>query len=190
MIQDEKGFLGRLKQGDRKTAELMAVAFGNRLLRAAFLLCRNAPEAQDLVQETLCQALESIKKFKGDSSLYTWLYSILRNLYLLHCRKKKRLFSLKSYSMHASTTPNPGYALDLEKTYSRVLDALSKLPIKHREILVLRYVEDLKILEIAKVLSIPPGTVKSRLHHAKRRIKKKISPEWNPFLYPVKERNP
>src|SRR4051812_41829933 len=64
---------------------------GDRLLRSAYLLCGNEAEAQDLVQETLIQALASWPRFRGESALYTWLHGILLNLCRRYHRKQKRL---------------------------------------------------------------------------------------------------
>src|SRR6266702_7677184 len=66
-------------------------SYGDRLLRSACLLCGDETEAQDLVQETLLQALKSAHRFRGDSTVYTWLHGILRNLCHRHLRKQKRL---------------------------------------------------------------------------------------------------
>ena len=66
-------------------------ACGDRLLRSACLLCGDATEAQDLVQETFVQALKSAHRFRGDSAVYTWLHGILLNVCRRHLRKQKRL---------------------------------------------------------------------------------------------------
>lgn len=66
-------------------------AYGDRLLRSAYLLCGDETEAQDLVQETFLQALRSNSPFRGDSAVYTWLHGILRNLCFRHLRKQQRL---------------------------------------------------------------------------------------------------
>src|SRR3954464_14172722 len=66
-------------------------AHGDRLLRSAYLLCGDATEAQDLVQETFLQALKSADRFRGESAVHTWLHGILLNLSRHHWRKQKRV---------------------------------------------------------------------------------------------------
>jgi RNA polymerase sigma-70 factor, ECF subfamily len=152
----------------------MAEIYGDRLLRGAFFLCRNESEAQDLVQETLFQAICGISSFRGESQVYGWLYRILRNIYLNQRRRdgywsglmKKRFISPvddpRAYP-NDNHLPDPG--LDI---------AIGALPPKHREIIHLRYVEGFTIREIGEALSVSPGTVKSRLFHATLKLKRRL----------------
>jgi len=163
--------------------------FGDRLLRAAYLLCHNEPDARDLVQETFCQAMNAIERFRGESKEYTWLYGILRNQYLIYCRKHSRWFPLDLVFNHPAEIVNT--TIDLDKIDSSHLleAALSQLPFKYQEILVLRHVEEMKVDEIAGLLGISPGTVKSRLHNATRRLQKKLMPGRRQELQAVGGRN-
>jgi RNA polymerase sigma-70 factor (ECF subfamily) len=154
---------------------------GDRLLRSAYLMCDDRTEAQDLVQETLLQAFKSAHRFRGDSEVYTWLHGILRNLCHRHFRKQKRLvFGEKSFPQEV-LQPDPANELDQNFYASRLVQALQELSQEHREVIVLRYYENLKIPEIAAQIGVSEGTVKSRLHHAVRRLKQLLPDEMNLF---------
>jgi RNA polymerase sigma-70 factor (ECF subfamily) len=187
-MEDDALFYERLRQGDPEASREVVTSFGDRLLRAAYLLCRNEPDAQDLVQETFCQALRSAKNFQGRSALYTWLYGILRHVFLLHCRKKRRFHWLSKEKASAFVSQENVPLAEQRRKFGHVARALDELPIKYREILLLRYFEGLKIMEIANLLKISPGTVKSRLHHATRRLRRKLVPEGSVMAWLAEER--
>lgn len=148
--------------------------FGRRLLRAAAVMCGNRDEAQDLVQETLLQALRSLAGFRGDSGAYTWLYAILRRQYLTRRRKARFLEFLGLVPERSDQAPSADERIDHELACEQVRRALRKLAFRHREILLLRYVEELKVREMADLLQLPSGSVKSRLHNAVRALEKQL----------------
>jgi len=157
-----------LKRGNVSVIDELNRLYGERLLRSAFLLCGNRMDAQDLAQDTFVQVMESIKRFRGESSFYTWMHGILLNLSRRHYRQQARLeydndLSDQTESPHATEQTEP---LDLEKASSAMRKALQALSAPHREIIVLRYFEAMKIEDIARQLKISNGTVKSRLHYA------------------------
>jgi len=151
--------------------------FGTRLLRAAVVMCGNRDEAQDLVQETLLQALESLPRFRGDSAPYTWLYAILRRQCLTRRRKAQFLSFLGMLPERRDETPNAEQRMDHELARGQLRNALQKLSFRHREILFLRYAEELKVREIAALLQLPSGSVKSRLHTAVEALQKQLRRE-------------
>lgn len=157
-------------------------AHGDRLLRSAFLLCGDQTEAEDLVQETLLQALKSVRRFRGDSAVYTWLHGILLNLSRRHWRKRKRLIFNEALVLQAvSDSGNAGAESDRDVQAMRLAQALRTLSPEHREVIVLRYYENLKIQEIAGRIGVSPGTVKSRLHYALHCLEKLVPAELNVF---------
>ncbi len=169
--------------------ETMFQAFGNRLLRAAYLLCHNEPDARDLVQETFCQAMDAIERFRGESKEYTWLYGIMRNQYLIYCRKRFRWLPLDLVFNHPAERVDPWIDINKVEREHQLEAALSLLPFKHREILLLRYLEEMKVDDIAQLLKISPGTVRSRLHNATRRLQKKFMAGRRQVLRPVGGKN-
>lgn len=162
--------------------ELVAT-HGDRLLRSAYLLCGNETEAQDLVQETLLQALKSACRFRGDSAAYTWLYGILRNLCHRHLRKQKRLVFEEERVLNESFQPDTSGSADQDFCGSKLAQALQQLSPEHREVVMLRYYENLKIQQIAERTGVSKGTVKSRLFYAVRCLEQLLPGEMNLFVF-------
>jgi RNA polymerase sigma-70 factor (ECF subfamily) len=154
-------------------------AHGDRLLRSAYLLCGDKTEAQDLAQETFLQAFKSAHWFRGDSAVYTWIYGILRHVCHRHLRKQKHLVFGGELHLKESFHPIPGHALDEDFRAAKLAQALQGLSPEHREMIVLRYYENLKIQEIASQTGLSAGTVKSRLHYAVRRLEQLLPEEMN-----------
>jgi RNA polymerase sigma-70 factor, ECF subfamily len=157
-------------------------AHGNRLYRSAWLLCGDETEAQDLVQETFLQALKSAGRFRGNSAVYTWLYGILRNVCHRHLRKQHRLVFDEALVLKESVAPGLSNELDQDFRAAKLAQALQKLSPDHREVVVLRYYERLKIHEIAQRTGVSIGTVKSRLHYAVRCLEQLVPREMNLFV--------
>ena len=182
MGMDEAKLVAALKVRDPAAIEAMIQTHGNRLLRSGTLLCGNETNAQDLVQDTFVQAFQSAHRFRHQSSLYTWLHSILLNLTRHHHRDGKRLVYDNELAAQESSTPEePLHAVDFENARSELDRALRRLSDSHREILVLRYYEHFKINEMAQVLGVSKGTVKSRLHYAIQEMQKLLPAEMNLF---------
>jgi len=128
-----------------------------------FCIRRVGPDlAADAAQETFLIAQRSIRKFDGSSALSTWLFGIAHNTCRNLARKKRMDISYE----HAWTVPagTPGESTLVDRTALRT--ALNKLSPPHLEVVLLHEIEGLTYEEAAKVLGVPVGTVKSRLHHA------------------------
>jgi RNA polymerase sigma-70 factor (ECF subfamily) len=155
---------------------------GDRLFRSACLLCGDEAEAQDLVQETLLQAVRSAHRFRGRSSVYTWLHGILLNLTRHYHRDRKRLvYDEELARREAIPVEDDPSRLDLETTSRALRAALRQLSNPHREVLVLRFFEEMRIHEIAAHLGVSQGTVKSRLHYAIAEMQRRLPAELNLF---------
>lgn len=153
----------------------------DRLFRAARFMCGDLNAAEDLVQETFAAAATSLRRFKGRSSPYTWLYGIMLNKFRRWLRKKGR----RPLSLHAPAgdeesgsaaqilpddAPLPEERAQSREAAALVRDAIEELSADHRMAIELRFVEDLPYEEIARILDCPVGTAKSRVHYALRRI--------------------
>ena len=178
MEQNDPLSLPLLRSGDPHAVADMMGIYGDRLLRAAFCLCRDRSQAQDLVQETFCRAIPALKDFRGDCLLYTWLYSVMHHLFISQARKRRPLFPLADTMDMAADDPGPEGRAEAESDHERIARILAALPAKHREILLLRFGEEMKLGEIAELLEIAPGTVKSRLHQALKGVRKRMPVDW------------
>ena len=179
---DEEQLVLGLRNQDPDTVQALLASYGDRLFRSACLLCGDQAEAQDVVQDTFLQAVRSAQRFRGQSSIYTWLHSILLNLTRHYHRDRKRIVYDEGLALQEvappEETPN---RLDVEASSSALVDALRLLSAPHREVLILRFYETMKIHEIAAHLAISKGTVKSRLHYALAEMQRLMPGDMNLF---------
>jgi RNA polymerase sigma-70 factor (ECF subfamily) len=179
---NEDQVITALKGRDPRAVQELVNIYGDRLLRSAFTLCGNEADAQDLVQDTFLQAIRSVHRFRGRSTLYTWLHAILLNLTRHYHRDRRRIVYDNELTGREVCLPdeNPCQS-DTETASSAVMEALRNLSCAHREVIILRYYEHMKIHEIAAHLGISKGTVKSRLHYAIGEMHKLLPDELNLF---------
>ena len=176
MDKSEANALTRLHAGDAHAFTRLMLDHADRLVRAAFMLCGDEALAHDLTQETFCRALAAAHEFRGDSRLYTWLYGILRRVCLERLRRdRRRSHLLQTYPPTLPVPPGPEETWRSDHGNAGLLKAVNELPVAQREIVRLRFVEEMKLAEIATVLNIPKGTVKSRLHNALAALRTRVS---------------
>jgi RNA polymerase sigma-70 factor, ECF subfamily len=179
---DQEQLVVALRRSDPLAVQELVDACGQRLLRSAFLLCGSETDAQDLVQETFIQALQSIHRFRGQSSLYTWLHAILLNLSRHYHRDRQRIVVDDELARRDGPAPDAGPThADTDTASLALADALRELSRVHREVVVLRFYEEMKIHEIAAHLALSKGTVKSRLHYAIAQMQRLLPDEMNLF---------
>lgn len=179
---DDQQLVQGLRSQDPEAVRELVAAFGDRLLRSACLLCGDESEAQDLVQETFLQAVRAAQRFGGRSSVYTWLHGILLNLTRHYHRDRKRMIYDEALArQERAVAEEQPSRLDCEVTSRALADALHQLSDPHREVLVLRFYEEMRIHEIAAHLGISKGTVKSRLHYAIAEMQRRMPAELNLF---------
>jgi RNA polymerase sigma-70 factor (ECF subfamily) len=148
------------------------------LFRYALMLTRNQAEAEDLVQETYVRAIPAMDRLRDNSNLKSWLYTILRNIWLNQIRKHKTTPSLVELEDDGNvtdglfgTTRNPYEIFASNEDTERVRSAIRKLPIDFKEIILLREFEGLSYQEISEVIGCPAGTVMSRLGRARSKLR-------------------
>lgn len=179
---DEEKLIAAFKARDPDALRQVLDRCGDRLLRSAFLLCGNGADAQDMVQDTFLQAMRSAPRFRGGSSISTWLHAILLNLTRHYHRSRKRIVYDDELVRREISPPDEQPAqLDVAITSAALTQALQRLSVPHREALVLRYYQDLKIHEIARLLGVSKGTVKSRLHYAIQEMRRFLPDNLNLF---------
>lgn len=148
--------------------------------RMLYLLCLrmtgSREDAQDCAQEALLRAYRAFDGFRGQSSARTWLYRVAYNTCLDFLRRRREEYSLDALreaglELPDDNTPRPGEALEREDMRRQIEYALTLLPEDQRAVLVLRDFQQLPYDEIAAVLDISEGTVKSRLSRAREKVK-------------------
>jgi RNA polymerase sigma-70 factor, ECF subfamily len=140
---------------------------------------RNEHDAWDLAQESFLKAWQSIHRFKGRSSFYTWLYSIAVNLTIYSLRRKRRREEVELNDAIPSSLPCPGVNYQRSEIREHVNLALAKLSPEHRAVVVLKELEDLQYHEIAEVLNLSMGTVMSRLFYGRKKLQSMLRPIYN-----------
>lgn len=170
----------RSRNGDQDAFRVLVERYQGRAYRLAARLLGDPVQAQDAVQEGFLKAYGSLTRFEGRSGFYTWLYRLVFNLCIDMKRRDRS-------SRHVEWTdevagqlaptdgapPASGPAVELERGQLRIAlaAAVEQLPEEARRTLLLREVDGLSYAEIAEALGIPKGTVMSRLHHARRRVR-------------------
>jgi len=159
----------RCQTGDPEAfADLIAV-MERPLLYYATSLTGNQDAALDVLQDVWLKVLRGIRKLKDPGSLKPWLYAITHGVAVDRVRRDYKRDKAEQAELDESLgIEEPSFE---EEDVTAIHDALSRLSVKHREVLVLHFLQDLSILEIANVTGCSEGTAKSRLHYAKRQMK-------------------
>ena len=158
-------------------AKRLVAEYGDRLFSAAVRICGNDCDAEALVFRTLSHAIAKIGQYGKRSSFFSWLYSILANFHRMDMRKKgsAALVFCDELPEREDFAPNPAERLAFDTEAEIVREATAQLPEPLREIIVLRYFEDLSLREISTLLKLPLSTVKFRLHFAKRKLRARLA---------------
>lgn len=184
-LTDEE-LVGQVLAGDGATFGEIVQRHEDRLYNTIYRLVGSADDARDLLQDTFVKAYENLKTFRGGSSLYTWLFRIAVNTSLSHRRRRK--WVQMSAPAGDEDDPNPGNAvadtaaanpadrLVTAETEVLVQEAINGLDDEHRTVVVLRDIQHCDYRQIAEILEVPPGTVKSRLHRARMMLRDKLQP--------------
>ena len=143
-----------------------------RLLRFAARLTRNMPAAEDLVQETLLKAWRSFHQFRNGSNARAWLFRILINAFYGEGRKVR---GAPETTLLEDQFPAGASSTMIERL--EINQALDSLPLEHRTVLLLGVIEGFTCREVSEILSVPIGTVMSRLSRARQSLCEKLAPE-------------
>jgi len=168
--QDEKELLAKAKNGDLDAFGKLVERYQRRVYTVIYRFVRNHTEADDLAQEAFIRAFKAIGRFDLRYPFSPWMYRIAINLTLNHLKKRKLPMTETDLERHASGN-SPVTAHEKDATRARVHAAIARLPLKLRQVLVLRVYEDWSYAQIAQVLDIPIGTVMSRLARARQTLK-------------------
>jgi RNA polymerase sigma-70 factor (ECF subfamily) len=170
---EEQGLIVRCQQGDRAAFEPIVRRYMRGAAAFALAWTGSREDALDLSQEAFARAFRNLRRFDPSRPFYPWFHTILRNLCINHLGRASHLreVPLRDNFEHADKAPAPDVALERREARHMVWEGLRKLSARDREILILREFQDLTYAEIAAVLGIPRGTVMSRLHTARQRLR-------------------
>jgi len=194
----ELELIKKAQLGDRGAYGRLVVLYQHRLFNAICRLVGDYDEARDLAQETFTRGLDKIDSFRGDASPYTWLFRIATNLSISKLRKtqRHRTFSLDSPGGRESAADSgedqasalldrvsaqrqdeqsrPDREIEKRERDEKVLEALGRLDAEYRAVLVMRDIEGFDYQQMADVLGLPLGTLKSRLFRARLALRDEL----------------
>ena len=178
--EQELAVIRRVQRGDANAFEYLMAAYEKNVYNLALRMTGNPEDAEDMAQEAFLKAYSSLGSFRGDSKFSVWLYRIVSNVCLDFLRKQKKTQSF-SLSMEDDDGEEAELELpdlsslpeeELEKKLTReaVRRGLAQLPEDARQILLLREIQGLSYEEIGETLGLEPGTVKSRIFRARKKL--------------------
>jgi len=173
-----------LRRRDPAAIDLLIDRYQYRLMRYLLSLAENRSSAEDLFQETWIRVLEHGDQYDGRSNFEPWLFRIARNLVIDRLRRRKQLVSVEGLAESLGLESSDGlmpaeHSSQLEhverlETRENVAGALGQIPVAHREVLTLRFQEELSLEEIAGIVGAPLSTVKSRLYRGMEMLREKL----------------
>jgi len=167
------------RQGDATAYGSLVLKYQDRLCSSLRHVCGSLADAQDAAQEAFLRAYLKLGSYSGASTFYTWLYRIALNVAISEHRRRQTRFAIEQSlalcdeSRHEHVE-GPDARLLREERVAELRTALDALSAEHRTILVLREIENCDYDEIASLLAIPVGTVRSRLHRARLELRRQL----------------
>ena len=184
---DDSVLVEKCRRGDYDAMERLIIKYQNRIYNVILKICANPDDAAELTQETFVKVIENINRFQGRSSFYTWAFRIAVNLTLNYCRRNVRLpvTSLEARAgqgqedkkqllkdfLSDDRSPDPAAVAQNKELCEMALKALMELDDAQRTVVVLRDIEGMNYAQIARVLDIELGTVRSRLSRARSNLR-------------------
>lgn len=173
---DTEALIGRCQQGDRLAIEVLIRRYQNYVFRLCYLVMRSEQDAEDMAQETFIRAFRALPRFefREGTCFEGWLYRIAVNA--CRSRMRRRWYQVLPWPEPApqiisEPAQQPDQRLMQGQRRDAILAAIDGLGDKHRLVVILRYYAGLSNEEIARALDIPSGTVRSRLHVARQRLR-------------------
>jgi len=177
----------RVQAGEKQAFDLLVAKYQRRLMRLLSRIVHDPAEAEDVVQETFIKAYRALRRFRGDSAFYTWLYRIgvntAKNFLVLQARRTPT--STETDAEQAESFEDaeqlrdintPESVLASKQIVQTVNAAMDALPVDLRTAIALREIEGLSYEEISEIMACPIGTVRSRIFRAREVIAEKLKP--------------
>ncbi|CCQ94398.1 RNA polymerase sigma factor sigW [[Clostridium] ultunense Esp] len=183
----ERDLIVRSQTGDRNAFGELVALYKDRIFSLAFRMLGDREEAEDVAQETFIRLFTHLHRYDETYRLSTWLFRIANNLSIDRLRRSKR--NLKGLSLDAELqgteglalydavrddSPTPEQSLLQNEVEEQIKEAIRSLSPKYRNIMILKYMEDLSIQEISEIVNLPEATVKTRLHRGREALRKKL----------------
>ncbi len=179
VLPDDAQLVTAARDGNRDAYGALVERYEGRVLNVLFRVLGSREDASDVAQDAFVQAFVKLESFREESKFYTWLYRIAMNLALSHRRRRRATVSMDEMNERVGDQPidqqpDPGQGVIDQEQAEIVQRVLGELAPEHRQILVLREMEDCSYETLAEILKVPIGTVRSRLFRARLSLKKRL----------------
>jgi RNA polymerase sigma-70 factor (ECF subfamily) len=169
-------FVTECLTGDKAAIEMFVHQYETAVFQLALSVVGDAAEANEITQETFIAALRSLPNYQERQSFKAWLFTIALNHSRNHLRKHKILERLRTtltaiFQIEAQKQVSPEEAVIQNEKEARIWDSLNQLDERYRTVVILRYFHELSIAEISQILSVNEGTIHSRLHSAREKLR-------------------
>ena len=178
--QEEANLVIASKKGDQDSFALLVQQHQRRVFNLVYRMLQEYEEANEVTQETFLAAWQGLPKFRGDARFSTWLYRIAYNCALkqLEQRKRDQAIQIGVQAEHiianATNEQQIDDGLEAHSRQTMVHEQLANLPAKYRIVLVLRHLQDMTYEEMAEILTMPIGTIKTHLFRARNLLKERL----------------
>ena len=194
MDNQEQIWIQSARNGDQAAFGQLVIKYQKRVYALTVRMCPTPELAEEAAQETFLSAWQGLPFFRGDSAFSTWLYRLASNACVDLLRKEGRHQgpSLDDEAVSAEvpdTRPTPEAAAEQKELRAQIEAGLRTLSPEHREVLILREIQQLSYDEIADALSLDLGTVKSRISRGRRQLRNFLMEQGN-FLAPAASKKP
>lgn len=170
--------VSKAQRGDDDAFSKLINCCKENLYKVAFAYLKNEEEALDIVSDTIYKAYMEINKLENPKYFNTWITRILINTAINRLKKNKRIVLIDEYEkIEDFNTDISDMDVDIPRTID-LYNAIDKLNVKSRSIIILKYFQDMTISEISEVLRIPEGTIKVYLHRALKKLKIELEEEF------------
>jgi RNA polymerase sigma-70 factor (ECF subfamily) len=170
---DDEILLGRFKRGDEAAFDEIVLRFQHEVAALVSRLLAWSGDVDDVVQEVFLAVYLNLRRFRGDSSLKSWIFTITVN----KCRSKKRKRWLVTRDSNRAISENAAAAADglTQEAHQAVHQTVQRLPLKYREPIVLKYLQELPTDQICRILGISRNTLNVRLLRARQQLKQRLA---------------
>jgi len=175
MSESETALIERCQGGDKEAFGHLVKRYAGPATGSAYLMLGCREEALDASQEAFVRAWRHIRRFRRSSPFYPWYCAILRNVCISRLRRRKPRVALRDDHPEPDAASDPAVAAEQDERRRRVREGILKLPLHHRDIIVMSHFQGLSYKEMAQALEIPIGTVMSRLHNARQALRKLLA---------------
>jgi RNA polymerase sigma factor (sigma-70 family) len=174
----EAAFILAARRGDEEACREIYRTYREPVWRVIVALVGDVPQAQDILQNVFFKAFRGLPAFRFRSSLFTWLYRIARNECRNHLRRHgPATVPLDAIAGSRYEACESGFPRELSGRQEALRSAVGELPLKMREVIVLKYQQDLTYEEMSRILGCPAGTVASRLNRALLELEARLRPQ-------------